>query len=71
MSLFIKFLLHRVDPLFDLKMFEDEDLPELEHKLFCDFVKNVADLAEKRAWCTFFSGKLINDKFNHSLFFDS
>ena len=71
MSLFVKFLLHRVDPLFDLKMFEDEDLPEFEHKLFCDFVKNVSNLAEKRAWRTLFSGKLVNDKFDHSLFFYS
>ena len=71
MSLIVKFLLHRIDPLFDLKMFEDQDLPEFENELFCDLIKNVANLAEKRAWRTLSTGKLVNDEFDHCLFFNS
>ena len=71
MSLFVKFFLHRIDPLFNLKMFKDKDLPQFEYKLFCNFIKNVANLAEKRAWRTLSTGKLVNDEFDHCLFFNS
>lgn len=46
-SLFVEFLLLLVDAFFDLQMFEEEDLPELEHELVCDFVKDVAYFGEK------------------------
>ena len=46
-SLFVEFLLLLVDAFSDLHLLKEEDLPELEHELICDFVQDVTYFGEK------------------------